>query len=377
MGSCRSEVTRGVYATRFTRFLGWYKVKDADLLRKEPKELQQQIINFISEEKERGLSYKSLASYLSAIKHFFESNDFDGINWKRVQKHLPEHKRVVKDRAYTLEELRAMLIKADERKRVVILLMASAGLRVGAIPALKVRDLQKVDDGQLYKITVYSGTDDEYWTACTPECAMVIDQYLDYRRRCGESIKPDAPLVREQFPKDDKQAAQQPKQVSLPTINYLVREILIDAGIRSRDTHNIHVRHEVAGNHGFRKWWNTQMIRAGVKPIIKEILIGHKVIGLESSYYRPTEQELLQEFTKAIDHLTIFTENKLKMEVEELQKKFSEASQLRNELESERQQRRQLQEQMSFTIGYLMETDPAKKAEISRRLIENGRYLPK
>ena len=85
----------------------------------------------------------------------------------------------------------------------------------------------------------------------------------------------------------------------------------------------------------------------------------------------------MQEFTKAIDHLTIFTENKLKMEVEELQKKFSEASQLRNELESERQQRRQLQEQMSFTIGYLMETDPAKKAEISRRLIENGRYLPK
>jgi hypothetical protein len=41
------------------------------------------------EEKERGFSYKSLALLLSAIKHFFESNDYDGLNRKRIEKDLP------------------------------------------------------------------------------------------------------------------------------------------------------------------------------------------------------------------------------------------------------------------------------------------------
>jgi hypothetical protein len=41
------------------------------------------------EEKESGFSYKSLALLLSAIKHFFESNDYDGLNRMRIEKDLP------------------------------------------------------------------------------------------------------------------------------------------------------------------------------------------------------------------------------------------------------------------------------------------------
>ena len=74
-----------------------------------------------------------------------------------------------------------MLEKADQRGRVTILLMSSAGIRVGALPSLKIRNLEKIEEYQLYKITVYEGEDEEYITFCTPECAKEIDSYLEYR----------------------------------------------------------------------------------------------------------------------------------------------------------------------------------------------------
>jgi hypothetical protein len=45
--------------------------------------------------------------------------------------------------------------------------------------------------------------------------------------------------------------------------------------------------------------------------------MGHSV-GISDSYYRPTERDLLEEYQKAIDALTISNENRLKTQVEVL-----------------------------------------------------------
>jgi hypothetical protein len=45
--------------------------------------------------------------------------------------------------------------------------------------------------------------------------------------------------------------------------------------------------------------------------------MGHSV-GISDSYYRPTESDLLEEYLKAVDALTISNENRLKMQVEVL-----------------------------------------------------------
>jgi hypothetical protein len=63
-------------------------------------------------------------------------------------------------------------------------------------------------------------------------------------------------------------------------------------------------RKEVAKCHGFRKFATTQMVNSKVNPEIREMLLGHK-IGLASCYYRPSPDEMLLEWEKAIDALTI------------------------------------------------------------------------
>jgi hypothetical protein len=43
---------------------------------------------------------------------------------------------------------------------------------------------------------------------------------------------------------------------------------------------------------------------AGMKPINVEVLVGHST-GIYDSYYKATENELLEDYLKAIDFLTI------------------------------------------------------------------------
>jgi hypothetical protein len=47
------------------------------------------------------------------------------------------------------------------------------------------------------------------------------------------------------------------------------------------------------------------------------MLLGHG-IGLAGAYYKPTEDEMLEEYMKAADNLTINEENRLKKKVEML-----------------------------------------------------------
>ena len=55
------------------------------------------------------------------------------LNRKKLGKFLGEEAKAHKDCAYTLEEIHRMVDVADERMKTVILLLASTGMRVGAL----------------------------------------------------------------------------------------------------------------------------------------------------------------------------------------------------------------------------------------------------
>ena len=62
------------------------------------------------------------------------------------------------------------------------------------------------------------------------------------------------------------------------------------------------------------------------------MLLGHK-IGLASAYYKPTEQEMLNEYLKAVNLLTINEENRLKQKVEILEIEKSQLAILKKDFE--------------------------------------------
>lgn len=86
---------------------------------------------------------------------------------------MPEQIKLRKDRGYKHDEILKLLELANERTRALVLLLASSGMRIGAIPLLRVGHLE--DKGDVYKITVYENTNSEYFTYCTPECKRALD----------------------------------------------------------------------------------------------------------------------------------------------------------------------------------------------------------
>jgi hypothetical protein len=62
------------------------------------------------------------------------------------------------------------------------------------------------------------------------------------------------------------------------------------------------------------------MMRAKVNPEAREMLLGHS-IGLSDTYYRPDANEIMAEYLKAVDLLTINEENRLRRKVKILEVK--------------------------------------------------------
>jgi len=75
--------------------------------------------------------------------------------------------------------------------------------------------------------------------------------------------------------------------------------------------------------HGFRVFYKIRAERV-MRPINVEITMGHN-IGLSASYYKPTEKEVLEDYLKAVDLLSINgNETKLSKVIKELSEKNKE-----------------------------------------------------
>ena len=72
--------------------------------------------------------------------------------------------------------------------------MASSGMRRGAVPVIRLRDIERVEKYGILKFRVYTNEQENYITYCTPECSRLIDQYLKWRERLGEKFTQDTPL---------------------------------------------------------------------------------------------------------------------------------------------------------------------------------------
>ena len=312
INSIKSETTKRVYDRDLKFYLNFCNLnKMSGLL--EIKDPQRQIINYIMHLRKRGLAANSVSTMLMGIYHFYEMNDIP-LNKKKINMFKGEFSRKVIDRAYTDKEIKKLLDVSDLRMKSVILLMASSGMRIGAIPGLKIRNLEKIDS--IYKITVYEGTNEQYYTFCTPECAYYIDAYFLFRTNNGEKIQKDSYLIRDQFDITDiEQVRNRSKGVALNTLRTMMNNNLIKAGLKTVDSTGYN-RKEVALAHGLRKFFTTELTNLKINPEIREMLLGHK-IGLASCYYRPTQEEMLKEYEKGIDSLTINEENRLRRELEQ------------------------------------------------------------
>jgi integrase len=300
--------------------MNYIKVTEVDSLLEinSPKVIESQLIDYIMSLRNDGIAYSTIKYLLAPIFTFYQLNDFT-LNKKKVFRYLGEYKRVIKDKTYTTEQIRQALQNADQRMRMIILLLASTACRIGALPALTLGDLTKIPDHGLYKITFYEGTNNEYYTFCTREAAQTgIEPYLLYRQRCGEKISfnqdlnrwepEDTPLIRLTFDATDSfQASRQVRPIALQGLRMALGLHLVRSGLRQVEhptEHSKRVRKSIKMANGFRKHVISTFIDAGLNHEIRELICDHAT-GLDASYFRPSEKQVLEEYLKAEPLLTL------------------------------------------------------------------------
>jgi integrase len=346
-----SPFTRYVYKNSLKLYMEYRKVENCDqLLEGNPRILQQQIIDYIiSLREDNKLNATTISSRVAPVKKFYETNDIE-LKWKRIKSYIGrgKNKRNKKDRPYTHLEIQKMLEKANQRGRVAILLMSSSGIRVGALTSLIIRNLERIEKYNIYKITVYENEDEEYITFCTSECAAAIDSYFEYRQRHGEHpLKENAPVIREEFDIHDEIRAARPQALGEQSFRKMIRDIGLRSGVREKrpaleedGTEGKRQRRPVKETHGFRKFFQTTAINNAMSPLYAELLMGHSSGGLAlESYLRPSESDLLEGndrmtgYAGIIDALTINEEHKLRREVQTLKQEVTKFDHMQKQIE--------------------------------------------
>ena len=171
--SIKAKTTKTDYTFRlkyFMQFLGIKEGKYSLLIgNKDKKSIEDDIKSFlIYLRKDRKLTYLSAFHYLNSIRKFYYVNSDYDIRWKLIRMYLgdddndghnnnkTELETKEEDRPYTRQEVQTMLKTANDiRSKIIILLISSSGIRMGAIPELKLGNLVKIEKYGLYQITVY------------------------------------------------------------------------------------------------------------------------------------------------------------------------------------------------------------------------------
>jgi integrase len=290
------------------------------LLDYDSKIIESFIINYVKHLKEKEkLQRMSIQVHLAAIFHFLEMNDFDltFTSKRKIKRFLPFDESTHSDRPYTTDEISAIWEQCDERFKVIVSLMVSTGMRIGAIHTLQIGDLTpvKYQGSELYKIQIYAraaNPKDRYYSLCSFECFNAIAAYRAYRQRMGEGeeLKDKSPLIREQFNIDDHLRIQNPRPLSNRTIVHLVEQALRKSGVKSKN---------VMMSHGLRKNFKTVCEESGMKSLHVEMLMGHRE-ALIKSYMRPKDSDVIEDYVShAMNALTIEPKQRLQTRVKELE----------------------------------------------------------
>jgi integrase len=141
-----SPYTKASYQMHINDFLAFYKITDIEVVKDwSPRLARQHLIDYVIHLRDvKRFPRSSIKVHVAAVTHFLymTRDDATRLDMTKVRMELPPDEFMHRDRPYTVEEIQRMLSACSRtRERMIVLLLTSTGVRIGAIHTLKVGDL--------------------------------------------------------------------------------------------------------------------------------------------------------------------------------------------------------------------------------------------
>lgn len=310
--SLNTDSTKKNYLYWLNRYMEFYKKNDYDELVKEnPEKIQTDIENYIMQMKKWRSTKAMVKASAYALFHFFAMNRVI-LNEKIIKKLFPEQETKVGGGAYSTQDVVKIIDAIDNTKikkhkrwyyrkpraKALVMLLASSGIRLGAIPDLQYQDFEPIEN--TYSVKVYARTRHEYITFVTPETRTALDEYFTKL-----DLKPDTKVFGFDYDALRLTLYRLVKKANVSSVT--VHELT--AMDRAINPHIKNPRHrlDIPMAHGLRKRWNTILKSdSTINSNLIELMLGHTSIALDEAYLKPTREVLFSEYKKGINALTLF-----------------------------------------------------------------------
>jgi len=339
--SCKTESTRKSYEFQLEKFLKWSEKDYESLMFLTKPELTDLLVDYTLYLKKR-VSPNSLPCYFAGIYKFLDIAEKE-YNKTKVNAFFPERVKRGGDRPITDQMLNELVrVSSNEQQRALIYVFSATGCRPQAMADLRVKDVEDIDVDCL-TLKVYAGSTHESFICLHSFASDALKKYHSWRKAKGEKLTSDSFV----FIAGRKFASMPVQPLTSTAIAKIFADLMEKAKItRVKDAYG---RYDLASCGGFRKRFNTIIKRnPDISHSVGEKMMDHKD-KLEDYYFKPTREQLFEEYKKAIPELIFDESEKLRIENENKQKKIDELESSKEEISDLQSQIDSLRELMKIS----------------------------
>jgi len=267
--------------------------------------------DYIGEMRDDGLAPKTIRSYMSGAKQFFEEKTDYKIEDKELKRiikrqQVPTARPVSRDEILTKEQLRKILRHLDSFGRSIVLFLLSSGVRVNEAVQLEVDDLElKKEPPRAYLESEYTKNNHPRMVFFTNEAKEYIEEWLEIRKDLNKRVPPylqNGDPERESF--DTSRIWNTTTGTVRRRWNLALKKAGLDKKDRQTDRYIYHL-------HTLRKFFRS---KANLDKDTKEELLGHSS-ELDRAYRRIDESEKAEKYKEAESSLSIYERENNKEEI--------------------------------------------------------------
>ena len=317
--SLKTKASLTLYNYHLKQFLKWSKLDHESLLELDSEKIEEALQDYVMYLKKRvsvgELSVNSIADMLLAVFKFLKVNR-KKIDQENITQLYPERVKPQGDRAITDDEIRQLLEFGGIRDRAIVHMVSATGARPEAICELKIKHITKLDHGFTKLILYADDFKHEMITFLHPEASHALDEFHQWRKEKGEKLTDESYVISNIQVRNGKLIEYMTSSNLQGVMNRLFSKAMIKRIKTGR-------RFDLATFTGFRKRFDTRLeLNSDISQGVTQCFMDHT--GYLSGHYRkPTEEELLREYKKAVSSLVISKEWKLKLELDESKNEIS------------------------------------------------------